>query len=103
LRHDYDEFVKRGAEIIAVGPERVNAFSAWWREHRMPYVGLSDRKHNVARLYGQQVKILKLGRMPAQMIIDRSGRIRYVHYGTSMADLPENSDTLAKIDELNRE
>ncbi len=103
MRQEYDEFVKRGAEVIAIGPESENAFSSWWQEHRMPFVGLADPDHSVSRLYGQQVKIFKLGRMPAQLIIDKKGMIRYKHYGNSMSDIPENSVILAKIDDLNRE
>jgi peroxiredoxin Q/BCP len=103
LRQDYDEFVKRGAEVIAIGPESKNAFSSWWHEHQMPFIGLADPDHSVSKLYGQQVKIFKLGRMPAQLIIDKKGMIRYKHYGDSMSDIPENNDILSKIDNLNRE
>ncbi len=103
LRQDYDEFVKRGAEVIAIGPEGEEAFSKWWREHYMPFVGLADPDHSVSKLYGQQVKIFKLGRMPAQLIVDKSGMIRYKHYGSSMSDIPENSEILAILDELNKQ
>jgi len=103
LRREHDEFVKRGAEVIVIGPESARAFAKWWQEHDMPFTGLADPDHSVSKLYGQQVKIFKLGRMPAQLIIDKKGMIRYKHYGSSMSDIPENGDILAKIDELNRE
>lgn len=103
LRREHDEFVKRGAEVIAIGPESARAFAEWWEEHDMPFTGLADPDHSVSKLYGQQVKILKLGRMPAQLIIDKKGMIRYKHYGNSMSDIPENSDILAAVDELNNE
>ena len=103
LRQEYDEFVKRGAEILAIGPENAQVFAAWWHEHRMPFVGLADPDHSVSKLYGQQVKILKLGRMPAQLIVDKNGMIRYKHYGNSMSDIPENGEILAILDDLNRE
>ena len=41
--------------------------------------------------------MLKLGRMPAQMLIDMSGMLRYVHYGHSMADIPSNEDIITLI------
>lgn len=69
----------------------------------MPFIGLPDPEHTVSKLYGQEVKILKLGRMPAQLIIDKKGLIRYKHYGNSMADIAENSELIAKLDELNKE
>ena len=103
LRREYQEFIKRGAEVIAIGPEDRKAFAEWWREHDMPFVGLPDPEHSVSKLYGQQVKIFKLGRMPAQLIIDKKGLIRYKHYGSSMADIAENSELLSKLDELNKE
>jgi len=103
LRREHDEFIKRGAEVIAIGPESARAFTEWWQEHDMPFTGLADPDHSVSKLYGQQVKIFKLGRLPAQLIIDKKGMIRYKHYGSSMSDIPENGDILAKIDELNRE
>lgn len=103
MRQDYDEFVKRGGEVIAIGPESEEAFSKWWHEHDMPFVGLADPDHSVSKLYGQQVKIFKLGRMPAQLIVDKKGMLRYKHYGTSMSDIPENVDILAILDGLNKE
>jgi peroxiredoxin Q/BCP len=103
LRLEYNEFVKRGAEVIAIGPEGGKAFAEWWHEHEMPFIGLADPDHSVSRLYGQEVKIFKLGRMPAQLIVDQNGLIRYKHYGNSMSDIAENSEVLSKIDDLNRE
>ena len=103
LRRDYQEFVSRGAEVIVIGPENQNVFADWWHEHEMPCTGLADPEHRISKLYGQQVKIFKLGRMPAQVIIDKSGMIRYQHYGDSMKDIAENRDLLFKIDGLNKE
>ncbi len=100
LRQDYDEFVKKGAEVIAIGPEKEADFAKWWSEHRMPFPGLADPEHRVSKLYGQEVKIFKLGRMPAQLIIDQEGIIHYKHYGNSMADIPDNSHVLEILDSL---
>ena len=100
LRRDYAEFVKRDAEVIAIGPEKAEAFASWWRRHDMPFPGLPDPDHTVSRLYGQQVKLLKLGRLPAQLVIDKKGLIRFVHYGHSMFDIVENSEILALLDRL---
>ena len=69
----------------------------------MPFVGIADPEHLVARMYGQQVKLLKLGRMPASVLIDRNGNIRYTHFGESMSDIPEDRSILSLIDELNKE
>ena len=103
LRQDYLEFVKRGAEVIAIGPEKAEVFANWWREHQMPFIGLPDPDHTVSKCYGQQVKLLKLGRLPAQLVIDKRGLIRYLHYGSSMSDIVDNGELLAKLDQLNLE
>jgi peroxiredoxin Q/BCP len=100
LRRDYQEFVKRDAEVIAIGPEKPESFADWWRSHDMPFIGLPDPDHSVSKRYGQQVKLLKLGRLPAQLVIDKMGLIRYVHYGSSMSDIPENKEILAILDQL---
>jgi hypothetical protein len=55
----------------------------------------------VLKLYGQQVSLFKLGRMPAQVLVDRDGVARFVHYGHSMSDIPRNAEVLALLDELN--
>ena len=103
LRRDYQSFVERDAEIIAIGPEEREPFAQYWREHDMPFVGLADPQHTVARLYRQQVNLLKLGRMPAQLVVDKQGRIRYQYYGRSMADISPNDRLFGVLDALNRE
>jgi len=103
LRHDYQEFIKRNTEIIAIGPEDAESFADWWHNQHMPFIGIADPKHVIAETYGQQVKLFKLGRMPAQVIVDKQGRIRYQHYGNSMSDIPPDKDILSLLDELNKE
>ena len=103
LRQQYREFTRRDAEVIAIGPEDVETFSKWWRNEQMPFVGVPDPQHKVAKLYGQEVKLHKLGRMPAQLVVDKKGDIRYTHYGESMSDIPENRELLSLLDDLNRE
>ena len=94
LRQDYEKFVKLDTEIIVAGPEDTEAFKNYWAKENLPLIGLPDPEHNVLKLYGQEVKIFKLGRMPAQVMIYKSGKVRFVHYGHSMADIPENKELL---------
>jgi peroxiredoxin len=98
---DYQEFVKRQTEVIVVGPEDGEAFKNYWLRNNLPFVGLPDPKVSVLKLYGQEVNLFKLGRMPAQVIVDRDGVARFVHYGHSMSDIPEDSELLALLDQLN--
>jgi peroxiredoxin Q/BCP len=101
LRHDYSEFEARDVVVVAVGPEDATAFAKYWEKESLPFIGLPDPTHSVLKLYGQKVNLFKLGRMPAQVLIDKAGVARYVHYGHSMSDIPENAEILGLADELN--
>jgi peroxiredoxin Q/BCP len=100
LRQDYGEFEKRQTQVIVVGPEDAGAFEAYWRAHDLPFIGLPDPAAGVLKLYGQEVNLFKLGRMPAQVIVDKSGMARFVHYGHSMSDIPPNGELLELLDQL---
>jgi peroxiredoxin len=101
LRQDYDQFVQRDAEVIVVGPEDAKAFAKYFEKHELPFVGLPDPKHSVLKLYKQQVKLIKMGRLPAQTVIGKDGLIQYAHFGKSMADIPKTEAMTAILDELN--
>jgi peroxiredoxin Q/BCP len=100
LRRDYKRFIKLNTEIFVIGPENAESFKEFWVEEKLPFVGLPDPKHKILKLYGQEVNLFKLGRLPAQMLIDRSGWLRYVHYGHSMTDIPSNKDIIDLIKRL---
>jgi peroxiredoxin len=100
LRQTYQEFVKRETQVIIVGPENAKAFEAYFSKHDLPFIGLPDPKGSVLKRYGQEVNLFKLGRMPAQVIVDQAGVVRFVHYGNSMADIPESTEVLSLIDQL---
>ncbi len=102
LRQDYSQFADRDVEVVVVGPEDAKTFAAYFDKESLPFVGLPDPKASVLKLYGQEVNLFKLGRMPAQVLIDKAGVARYVHYGHDMRDIPENAELLALADEINR-
>ena len=103
MRQDYGKFTDRQTEVIAVGPEDAATFSEFWLSHQMPFPGIPDPEHAIAGLYGQKVNPFKLGRMPALVVIDKEGRIRYSHYGNSMSDIVSDRDILRLLDDLSRE
>ena len=67
----------------------------------LPFEGLPDPKARVLKLYGQEVNLIKLGRMPALVIVDKAGVARFVHYGHAMSDIPENTEVFSLLDQLN--
>ncbi|QRN82582.1 redoxin domain-containing protein [Chloroflexota bacterium] len=100
LRQDYALFTQRNVAVIAVGPESVYKFKTYWDENDLPFIGLADPEQTAARRYEQEINLFKLGRMPAQIIIDKGGIVRYAHYSNSMSDIPHNEEILAVIDEI---
>jgi peroxiredoxin len=100
LRQDFAEFEKRNTVIVVVGPENAEAFAKYFLENELPFVGLPDPTHMVLKLYGQEIKLFKFGRMPAQVLVDKNGVARFVHYGHDMTDIPSNAEVFELIDAL---
>jgi thioredoxin-dependent peroxiredoxin len=100
LHRDQEQFADRGTVIISIGPDDANSFKNYWQKNNFSFIGLPDEQFSVLKLYGQQVKLFKLGRQPAQMVIDKQGVLRYVHYGHSMKDIPSNDELFGLLDQL---
>ena len=101
LRQDFAEFEQRNTVILVIGPENAASFSRYFKENELPFTGLPDPVHTVLKLYGQQINLFKFGRMPAQLLVDKEGIARFIHYGHDMTDIPKNIEMLALIDEIN--
>ena len=101
MRDGYSEFASRGVEILAIGTDSASSFESYWEKEKIPYLGLSDPKASVPRLYKQEVNLFKLGRMPLNCVVDTEGKIRYMHYGSNMTDIPDNETFLNVIDQIN--
>ncbi len=97
LRDNYQVLQDNNIIVVVTGPEAAASFKSYWSKEALPFIGLPDPLHRVAKLYGQQVKLLKLGRMPAQMLIEKGGTIKFAHYGHSMQDIPQIEDVLAHL------
>ena len=102
LRDDYQRFVGRNTEVLAVGPNSPAAFEQYWENENIPFIGLPDPDHRVARMYRQEVNLFKMGRMPFNCVIDTQGYVRFAHYGASMSDIPSSDDLFHVIDELKK-
>lgn len=100
MRQDHERFVEREVVILVIGPEKAKKFESYFGRHRLPFAGLPDPKHRVLKLYGQEIKLFKFGRMPAQVLVDKEGIVRFIHYGDSMSDIPTNEELLSLVDEL---
>ncbi len=101
LRQDYDKFIAQDTEVIVVGPEGADAFSMYWKQNNLSFVGLPDPSHTVLKHYGQEVSLFKFGRQPAQVTIDKNGQVRFVHYGHDPSDIPANEEILDLLETMN--
>lgn len=100
LRQDHKAFTELSTRIIIVGPDDAEAFRKFRHKEELPFTGLPDPKHTVLELYGQKVNLFKLGRMPAQFLIDKAGFLRFAYYSRSMCDITENATVLTVIRQL---
>jgi peroxiredoxin len=100
LRQDYEKLSGLDSEVVVVGPDNAQSFKSYWEAHKLPFIGLPDPTHSVLKLFGQQINLFKLGRMPAQVIIDKNGIARFVHYGKSMSDIPPSEELIMLLSRL---
>lgn len=59
-----------------------------------------DDAGDTVKLLKQESKILKFGRMPGLLIIDKNGIIQYAYYSDSMSDIPKNEELFEVIDKF---
>ncbi|GBD22254.1 Putative peroxiredoxin bcp [bacterium HR28] len=97
MRRDYEQFRKVGAEVVVIAPDGPRSVRSYWERQQLPFPVISDPEHRLAARFGQEVKLMKLGRMPAVIVIDAEGVIRAAWYGESMRDIPDTAAVLAAL------
>lgn len=100
LRQQHEAFVARETVVLVTGPDTPEEMRNYFKEHDLPFVGLPDPTHTVLKRFGQEVRLFKLGRMPAQVLVDKRGLARFAHYGHSMADIPAPEEILELLGQL---
>ncbi len=100
LRNASEEYAKSNTLILIVGPESAEAFKVMWEDEKIPFIGLPDPAYSVLKTYGKQAGLFKMGRVPTQILIDKQGFIRYVHFGHASSDMPSNTEILSLIESL---
>jgi len=102
LRNASEEYSKSDTLVLIVAPESAEAFQKMWREEAIPFIGLPDPTHSMLKDFGKQVNLFKLGRVPTQILVDKQGNARYVHYGHAPSDMLSNEEILSLIKDLNQ-
>ncbi len=65
----------------------------------VPYPILTDKGAIVAARYKQVKKFFMLG-TPSVFLVEKTGRIAYAHYATSLLEEPANQEPLAALGQL---
>ena len=99
LRHDYPAFQALNTEIMVMVPNGPKMIERHISAFKTPYLVLSDKGSKVAAQYFQ-VKQFFLAGTPTVLLVDRSGRILYTHYASSLMEEPENEEPLAILRQL---
>lgn len=100
MRQHDDEFRKRGSAIVAIAPDGPRSLARFWEQEGIPFPAVADPEHRIAELLGQEARLVKLGRMPAVLVVDPDGIVRAAWYGQSMRDIPSTEEVLAVLDSL---
>ena len=95
----FEEFERRGAQLagISVDPPPNNARMVG--KLLLPFPLLSDPEGELARLYGLWNAQEGVA-VPAVVVVDRSGEVRYLYSGSDFADRPRDEGIFATLDEL---
>lgn len=102
LGNEYEKFKELNAVIYAILPDNLENAQNFESEFAKEYPIYYDDKKKVNKMLKQEVKPLKLGRMPALLIIDKQAIIRYAYYSDSMSDIPENEELFKIIKNLSK-
>lgn len=97
LQEDYEKFLNKNIRILAVCPENEDKVISFKEKNNISFDLLPDNTHEIAKRYSQQFRILKLGRMPAQIILNKDLNKVFEHYSDNMKDIIKNEEILAEL------
>lgn len=101
LAKEIEKFEQLNTEIYAITADRFeNARRLELRYAKRKFPIFFDRTREVVKLLHQEVWILRLGRMPAILILDKKGIVQWAYYGDSMRDIPSNKTLFEVIEKI---
>jgi peroxiredoxin len=106
LIRSYDEFTRRGAEVVVVYPgpldhlgEFLDAVAEGAETAQVPFPMLYDQDLKAVDQLGIRSQLAK----PSTFILDKSGNLRFAYIGQGIADRPSVSAMLKQLDLLGGE
>lgn len=103
MGHRYGDFKDLDTELYPILVDSLNnakKMETKYAKEKFPIYYDEDKE--VSKLLHQQWKLLKLGRMPGMIIINKEGIIKWAYYSDSMSDIPKNKDVLEVLKEINK-
>ncbi len=100
MRDRYSEFTERGAEVVAIAPDTLDAARSYFEREDIPFPCLPDPDREVYRQYDVKSAMISLGQRPGLFIVDKDGIVRYAYLGFQQWEIPSVDDTLAELDAL---
>jgi peroxiredoxin (alkyl hydroperoxide reductase subunit C) len=97
---DFDRFAAEGVQILPISVDSTASLREFKNKLQMKTELLSDFKRDISRAYG----VLNAERFysnRAYFLIDKTGRIRWLHVEANNGDRREDSEILAEITKLN--
>ena len=86
FRDEYSAYTKRGAAIVGVSPDEVEAQASFKARYNLPFPLLADIGHTVSVSYGvwAPMKSGAMGIRRTTFIIDEKGRVQHVFEGVKV-------------------
>ncbi len=97
LHQDINKFEEKKMRVVVVCPDKLKTIEKFLGKNELAFDLVADSDHFLAEKYGQEIKILKLGRMPSQLVLDKDENIVFKHYAKSMRDIVDNDTILASV------
>lgn len=100
MRDRYEEFEKRGAQVLAIAPDTLENARNFFQSHDIPFPCLPDDDRTVFRRYDVKSAMISLGQRPGLFIIDKERAVRYAYLGWQQWEIPSVDETLEQLDAL---
>ncbi len=91
LHQEKDYLKSKNINMVVIVPEDEKKLLKYLNNTSINLNFVSDSNHEIANKYNQEVNIFKLGRMPAQIVLDKKLKVIFEHHASSMKDIiPES-------------
>ena len=102
LRRDLEKFEELDGYLYPILVDNEENAKKMEQKYARKYAIFYDESEQVAKMLKQEIRWIKLGRMPGLLVIDKKGIIQYAYYGKNMHDIPDNNEILKVLEKINK-